>query len=243
MDVGSDLSAEALAEVIPERPVRAYQALISTEADALAWARAGAPDGAVVVANHQSSPRGRAGTPWRTLPGQGLGFSLILRPELPPHREGWLYTVAASGVADALGEGATIAWPDEVRREGARAGAVAVRASAGITAFEWVVVSVLVEEAAPPRGPLLRRAVEAIEARERSSPEAVLADYLPRCETIGHPLRVRLQGAGHQRAEGRAVDVRDDGAIVLQTAPDKRGGVKPDDVYRMEASPAGDSSL
>ena len=242
MDLGADLSAEALAEAMPGRPMRTYQALISTEADALAWARAGAPDGAVVVANHQTSPRGRAGTPWRTFPGQGLGFSLILRPELPPHREGWLYTVAASGVADALGEGATIAWPDEVRADGDHAGAVAVRSSAGVTAFEWVVINVLVPEAAPPRAPLLRGIVEAIEARQRSSSEAVLADYLPRCETIGRPLRVRLMGAGHQRVEGRAVDARDDGALVLETAPEKRGGVRPGDVYRIEAEPAAEDS-
>ncbi|MDQ4130536.1 MAG: hypothetical protein M3133_06040, partial [Actinomycetota bacterium] len=77
---------------MPGRPVRTYPAILSTSADAFAWARAGAPEGALVVADYQAAPRGRAGLPWEVRPGEGLGFSLVLRPELPPEREGWLYT-------------------------------------------------------------------------------------------------------------------------------------------------------
>ena len=63
MALGDDLSAEALAAVLPGRPIRAYPALLSTEADALAWARAGAPSGALVAAAYQAAPRCRAGLP------------------------------------------------------------------------------------------------------------------------------------------------------------------------------------
>lgn len=57
MELSTDLSAHALAEALPGRPVRSYPAMLSTEADALAWARAGADDGAVVVAGYQAAPR------------------------------------------------------------------------------------------------------------------------------------------------------------------------------------------
>ncbi|HWH34036.1 MAG TPA: hypothetical protein VNT56_01805 [Acidimicrobiales bacterium] len=55
-----DLSAGVLAAALPDRPLRSYPAPLSTEADALAWARAGAPVGAVVVADYQAAPRGRS---------------------------------------------------------------------------------------------------------------------------------------------------------------------------------------
>jgi BirA family biotin operon repressor/biotin-[acetyl-CoA-carboxylase] ligase len=73
-----DLAADVLAADLPGRPLRSYPALLSTEADALAWARAGAPDGAVVVAGYQASPRGRAGLPWQVQQGTGRPRGLAL---------------------------------------------------------------------------------------------------------------------------------------------------------------------
>src|SRR5207253_2419030 len=83
-----DLSPEALAQVIPGRAFRAYPAMLSTESEAAAWARAGAPEGAFVVAGYQASPRGRAGISWQVDHHHDLAFSLILRPQLPALREG-----------------------------------------------------------------------------------------------------------------------------------------------------------
>ena len=51
-----DLAAETLAAALPGRPLRSYPALLSTHADALAWARAGGPAGVREV----SRPHGRA---------------------------------------------------------------------------------------------------------------------------------------------------------------------------------------
>ena len=241
MELGADLSEDALAEALPGRPLRRYVALLSTESDAQAWARSGAPDGALVVAEHQSAPRGRAEWPWTVPPGRNLGFSLVLRPQLPLEREGWLYTVAASALADVIGEDATIEWPDEARVGGERAGVVAVRAARGFEAFEWAVLSALVVEPSGPRAPLLARVVEAIEERCRSEPEAVLADYRPRCETIGRRVRARLVAmGGGRRLElvGEAVATREDGALVLETAEGKRVGVRPQDLDLLQDEPA-----
>ena len=243
MEQGSDLSPEALGEAMPGRAVRKYTAMLSTESDARAWARAGAPDGALVVADHQSAPRGRAEWPWTVTPGRDLGFSLILRPQLAPEREGWLYTVAASAVADVLGEEATIEWPDEVRVDGARAGVVAVRAAVGVAQFEWAVVNVLLVEAQAPRAPLVARVVEAIEERCRSSSDAVLADYLPRCQTIGRRVRARLTGPARLQVTGQAVSTREDGALVIEREEGERVGVRPQDLNVLEADvSAGDSA-
>ncbi|NMC15210.1 MAG: biotin--[acetyl-CoA-carboxylase] ligase [Chloroflexi bacterium] len=53
----------------------------STNDDCLRLADAGAPDGTVVRALHQSSGRGRGGRSWFSRPEASLTFSVLLRPE------------------------------------------------------------------------------------------------------------------------------------------------------------------
>ncbi|MBW3653782.1 MAG: hypothetical protein KY433_09355, partial [Actinobacteria bacterium] len=138
-----DIGPEALVAAVPGRPVRTYPALLSTEADALAWARADAPHGAVVVADYQAAPRGRSGLLWQVVPGRDLAFSVVLRPQLAVQREGWLYSVVTLALSDVCGDDATIAWPDEVWRGDARVGAVGVHVEPGPRAVAWAVASVL----------------------------------------------------------------------------------------------------
>jgi len=239
-----DLSAQALAHVLPDRPLRSYPALLSTEADALAWARAGAPEGAVVVADYQASPRGRGGLPWTVRAGAALGFSLVLRPHLAPAREGWMYTVATSGVADALGADATIEWPDAVHVAGSPAAAVGVHVELGPAATAWAVVNVLIGESPVPRGPLLARVVEAIEARHRQPSARVLADYVPRCHTLGRTVRARLLplGPGGAEVAGRAARCLNDGALVIETPAGERIAVTPHSLGLLEAAPGDDGA-
>ncbi len=52
----------------------------STNADVLALARDGAAEGVVVVADHQTAGRGRAGRSWVAPPGSSLLVSVLLRP-------------------------------------------------------------------------------------------------------------------------------------------------------------------
>jgi BirA family biotin operon repressor/biotin-[acetyl-CoA-carboxylase] ligase len=211
--------------------------VLSTHADALAWARAGAPEGAVVVAEYQASPRGRGGIEWRT-PAESLSFSLVLRPRLPAPREGWLYVPAACGLADAVGPEAEIEWPDEVHTAGARAGAVTVQVELGPVMTEWAVVSVLVEHVRPPRVDALAQVVAAVEERCRSATVPVLADYLRRCRTIGRRVRARLipLGPGGVAIEGTAANVLADGALVVETGPETRTAIRPQSLGRLEVA-------
>ncbi len=229
---------EALALALGDRPHRFYPALLSTEADALAWARAGAAHGSVVAAGYQASPRGRAGLEWHV--GDGLAFSFILRPQprIPAPREGWLYTVAVSGLADALGGDATIEWPDEVRRGGARAGAVAVYAEVGPLGVDWAIVNVLV--ARDWDAALVERIVDAVEARLAASSASVLAAYLRRCETISRAVTARLipLGPGGPEARGTAVSSSVDGSLVLETEAGRRLAVPPQNLGVLEQAPA-----
>jgi BirA family biotin operon repressor/biotin-[acetyl-CoA-carboxylase] ligase len=222
---------EALEQALPDRPFRFYPAVLSTEADALKWARAGAPPGAVVTAGYQVSPRGRAGFEWDV--GAGLAFSVVLRPRLPAPREGWVYTVAVSGLADALGEEATIEWPDEVRSGGVRAGAVGAHVEIGPLGVDWAVVNVLIHDLDPD---LVARSVQAIEARLAEASAPVLAAYLRRCETIGRRVVARLipLGPGGPEVSGLAVSSSVDGSLVVETPEGRRLAIPPQNLGLLE---------
>lgn len=91
----------------------------STNADLLARARAGAPQGIVLVAEAQTAGRGRMGRRWTSPPRSALTFSVLLRPAgVPPGLLGWLPLLAgvavAAAVAETAGVDARLKWPNDV---------------------------------------------------------------------------------------------------------------------------------
>ncbi len=235
--MSDDLGAEEVAAALGDRPIRVYKAMLSTESDATAWARGGAVAGAVVVADYQASPRGRGGLPWTVQPGRGLGFSLLVRPALPPEREGWPYIAASLAIAEVLESGG-LEWPDTVvGPEGADPVArLGVYAELGPAGTEWVTITVLVIQASPPRAPLLSRLVDALEYRLVDDASNVLAAYRSRCVTLGRQVRARMipMGPGGPEINGEAVDVLADGALVVLTVRGSRVAVPPQNLGLLE---------
>lgn len=219
MHEASDLRREDVASHLHDRAFRTFPAMLSTEAEALAWARQGAPDGAVVVAGYQASPRGRSGLSWGDLvqQGHGLGASVVLRPDLPEAREGWLYTAALVALCDVLDD-TVIEWPDRLHRRTEPAALVGVQTEARDARLRWAVLNVLVPAAEPPRADLLARIVEAVETRMGQPPEAVLEQARPRCATLGRRVLARMLplGSAAPTIEGVATDLTDDGGLRIQ---------------------------
>jgi BirA family transcriptional regulator, biotin operon repressor / biotin---[acetyl-CoA-carboxylase] ligase len=91
----------------------------STNADLLARAVAGQPEGAVLVAEEQNAGRGRLGRTWVSPPRAALTFSVLLRPAAVPRaRLGWLPLLAgvavAAAVRDVAAVDAQLKWPNDV---------------------------------------------------------------------------------------------------------------------------------
>ena len=229
MATGDDLTAQALQPLLGDRALQSHAVVLSTASSAAQWAGAGAPDGAVVVADYQIAPRGRAGRPWKVSPGQGLGFALVMRPQLAAAREGYLYTMVLTALADVCGPDVCIEWPDEVHRAGAMVAAAGIEIRLGARGVKWAVVNFLLPDATPPRGELLHSVLRAVDARRSAASSEVLEDYDRICSTIGRHVRAQLLG-GSTRLDGTALETIDDGAIVLETEAGRRVPVRPQDV-------------
>lgn len=231
-----DLTVDAVRTALGDRPARVYPAVLSTEADAQAWARAGARDGAVVTASYQAAPRGRAGLPWAPDPSADLVFSLVVRPALTPEREGWLYTSAAAGLLDAIGGDAQWHWPDAIHVGGAVVARIGIHAELGSTGVEWAAVTVLWHRPAAGRPQALAAAVAAIEQARARDPIDVLDDLRPACATLGDGVRALLipMGPAGPRVEGTASDLRDDGSLVIATPAGGRIAVRPQHLGLLE---------
>ncbi|MQA62906.1 MAG: hypothetical protein GEU86_15755 [Actinophytocola sp.] len=243
MGIADDLTEPALAAALPDREVRAYPAVLSTESVALAWARAGAPHGSVVAAGYQVSPRGRGGLPWTVSPERDLCFSVVLRPELSVAREGWSYAAAVCGIAD-IRDRPAITWPDEVRTARGLAGSVGAWAELGPSGVRWLVLTVLLPDVGGQRAAELARAVPAIEHRLAADPADVLADYKPRCDTLGRRVCARMipLGPAGPQIEGTAADVLSDGSLVIRTDRGNRIAVRPQNLGVLDQLPTAEST-
>jgi len=214
----------------------------STNADLLAEAKSGLPEGAVLVADAQSAGRGRLGRRWVSPPGTSLSFSVLLRPAaVPPASRAWVPLLAGVAVAAALRAEATadawLKWPNDVLVRGGKvAGILAEQAGDAIVVGIGINVTVARDELPVPeatslaiegagtgREPLLTGALGQLERwyldwkseagdADRSG---LRAEYLGLCATVGQQVRVSLPGGSV--VTGEASDVDSAGRLVVRT--------------------------
>jgi BirA family biotin operon repressor/biotin-[acetyl-CoA-carboxylase] ligase len=127
-------------------PLEVVASLPSTQSAVLEWSRAGAPEGAVMVADHQTQGRGRRGRTWLSAPGRALQFSLLLRPTLVPDRAGVITTALGVAVAEAVEETSGLPsrtrWPNDVTVEGRKVAGILVETRVQEGALEAAVAGV-----------------------------------------------------------------------------------------------------
>jgi BirA family transcriptional regulator, biotin operon repressor / biotin---[acetyl-CoA-carboxylase] ligase len=169
--------------------VEVMTVLPSTSSLVAERARQGESEGLVVVAEHQTGGRGRLGREWRTPPRAALTFSVLLRPDVVPHR--WpllpLLTGVAvvEGIVAAGGPPTLLKWPNDVlARDGLKVAGLLlerVQTDAGPAAVVGVGINVSTTRAelpvetagslvtagmvGPDRSVLLRRVLEAFAHR------------------------------------------------------------------------------
>jgi len=105
------------------RRIRSFERIGSTNTEAVAWARDGAREGSLVVADYQTEGRGRHGRQWTADPGTNLMVSVVLRPHMMPERLGLITLAASVAVADTIDafvrpHRTAIKWPNDILLEG-----------------------------------------------------------------------------------------------------------------------------
>ena len=118
----------------------------STNTDALATARGGAPHGSVYFADEQRAGRGRCGHNWDSAAGEGLYVSVLLRPRIPTTRLPLLPLVAGLAAADAIaaasGLRVDLRWPNDLLIGPRKAGGILVEAHSENCGVAFAVVGI-----------------------------------------------------------------------------------------------------
>ena len=109
--------------------------LDSTNDQARVLAEKGACHGTLVLAEHQRAGRGRRGASWVSAPGDGLLFSLILRPTFSKSSWGRLALASGLGMVTALRHdyavSAHVKWPNDIYLDGRKCAGILTEAREG----------------------------------------------------------------------------------------------------------------
>ncbi|MFQ5442057.1 MAG: biotin--[acetyl-CoA-carboxylase] ligase [Thermodesulfobacteriota bacterium] len=95
-----------------------YDSLDSTNTRAFELGRSGEPEGAVVIAETQTSGKGRLGRIWESPAGVNLYASIIIRPNLAPYEAQGITLLAAVTASEAIAafvpSSPVVKWPNDV---------------------------------------------------------------------------------------------------------------------------------
>jgi BirA family transcriptional regulator, biotin operon repressor / biotin---[acetyl-CoA-carboxylase] ligase len=215
----------------------------STNADLLAAAAADAPEGSVLVAEHQSAGRGRLDRAWTSPPRAGLTVSFLVRPDVPSGRRSWLPLLTGVALAESVGAvtgvRASLKWPNDLLALDGRklAGILAEASGPAVVVGVGLNVSTRADELPPTgtslaqvtgakvdRGPVLlaflrafeRRYVRWVAALGDPVASGLAQDYVTWSATIGTEVAVTMPDGSTLTGVAEAVDW--DGRLVVRTA-------------------------
>lgn len=240
--------------------VRLEDAAPSTNAVVAGEARAGAPEGTVLVVEHQTAGRGRLDRAWKTPRGSALTLSALLRPPVAPEAWPWLPLLTGLAVTDALSgvlgpRAAGLKWPNDVlvaerkicgilvERIETPTGPAAVLGAGlntGQTGAELPLASATSVRretgAEPDRTALLAALLGAVGERYAAwcaaggATERLRRDYARSCVTLGRPVRVEMPTGAALTGTAAAVD--GSGRLVVADG-DRRTAVGAGDVVHV----------
>jgi BirA family biotin operon repressor/biotin-[acetyl-CoA-carboxylase] ligase len=165
----NDLTPEAVQHDLPTtvvgRMVQYYAQIGSTNDLTRELARAGHAEGLTLVADEQTTGRGRMGRGWAAPPGSSLLVSVLLRPSwLAPSNSFALTMLAGAALCEAIEQvtplQAALKWPNDLLLPIHAPGGASLRKAAGVlseielndSAIDWVIVGIGVNVNWAPHG-------------------------------------------------------------------------------------------
>ena len=242
------LTAQSIAPFLGEGPwqVEVLPEVTSTSTLLRERAEAGAPEGAVLIAEAQSAGRGRRARAFYSPPGGGIYMSLLLRPAFSPEEALCITTCAAVAVCRAIealtGAAAQIKWVNDVFCHGKKVCGISTEASIDLEGggLRYAVLGIGINLYAPPGGfPADLQAVAgsvldgapsgALRSRlageilrnfwadyPRLLERRYFEDYRRRSFLLGQPVTILRAGGGEEQAE--ALDLGRDFSLLVRHA-------------------------
>ncbi len=220
----------------------------STNDDLAVIATAGGPADLVLIAELQTTGKGRRGRVWTAPPGAGLTMSVLLdTPEVPLSRRSWIGAIGGlclvHAVTTVTGLSAVVKWPNDLLVDGRKsAGLLAEATGGGVILGMGLNVSLQAAELPRPDATSLllagardldRTALAADILDELAGwsdrwraadgdpvHSGLLAAYRAACATLGERVRVELPSG--EQVVGIAADLTADGALVVDTGSGRR---------------------
>ena len=231
----------------------------STNDDLKALARQGAPHGTVLIADRQSGGHGRMGRSFHSPGGVGIYFSILLRPQCGPGELMHLTCATAVAMCDAvenvIGLRPEIKWTNDLvhgkRKLGGILTELGLSPRGGV---DYAIIGIGIncchrEEDFPEeirsiaaslsmvtgrdidRAKVAAAMMEALHRMDKnllSEKTAILNAYRKDCITIGQ--EVSLLRVGEPVRHGKAVDMDDEGALIVKFADGHRETVNSGEV-------------
>lgn len=227
-----------------------FDSIGSTNDEAMAWARKGARDLSLVVADEQTMGRGRLDRPWFTPPQTALAFSLILRPSAAEKpllsRTVGLAALALSDVLHTLGLDPQIKWPNDILLNGRKLAGILIEATWFEDEVQSIVIGMGINIAkasvpatdilgfpatslenmlgyVPDRNVILHAVIANIIAlRPHMGTDSFLSSWEKKLAYYGRQVRVEM--GGEKSVSGKVIGLESDGSLKIR---DDNGKVIP----------------
>jgi len=128
------------------KKIYSYRVLKSTNDLAYRLAEEKAPEGTLIVAEKQTSGKGRLGRKWFSPPDKGIWMSLILRPKIPPAKAPGLSLCAGLALIQAIRDKtrleADLKWPNDCLLGGEKVAGILLELSAELDKIDFIIIGV-----------------------------------------------------------------------------------------------------
>jgi len=174
-----------------QQKIAYYRETDSTNLRAKELAEHGAPEGTIVIAEKQTSGRGRRGRIWFSPAEKGIYASLILRPSLPPNETPKIVLLTSVAAADALSTqthlDVMIKWPNDILVKGKKIAGILIDIGTEMDAVNYIIVGLGLNVNVPYHS--LPEAIRndatsvLIETGKQTLRKDIVQEYLQCCET------------------------------------------------------------
>ena len=206
-------------------------------------AAGGSKEGLVCLAEEQSGGKGRLSRGWFSPKGEGLWFSLLLTPKFMPQEASKCTLLAAVAVVKAVnsyaGVEASIKWPNDILLQGKKLVGILTEMNAEFGHINYIVVGIGINVSVPEktlptefrssaislqqvaqekilRTELLAKVLvnfeELYEVVEEKGFRPILDQWRQYASTLGQLVKVV---APEETYQGKAVDIDDDGLLIV----------------------------